>query len=96
MTAMINGYPTELELRERIERQISRRGASDTVVLIWHGYLTGLFEWGLIELDVFERLSALLPTIGRVELIELSLGEPITPEMQQEIDELEEKNKRIK
>ncbi|MET1533784.1 hypothetical protein [Burkholderia sola] len=47
----------------------------------------------MIELDVFERLSALIPTVGRVELIELSLGEPITPEMQQEIDELEKKSK---
>ncbi|WP_156173942.1 hypothetical protein [Cupriavidus basilensis] len=61
MTAMINGYPTEIELRERIERQHARRGATETVVLIWHGYLSGLLEWGLIEIDVFDRLCELLP-----------------------------------
>ncbi|WP_198342917.1 hypothetical protein [Burkholderia ubonensis] len=93
MIGMANGCTTELELRERIERQISRRGTTDAVVLIWHGYLTGLFEWGVIELDVFERLSALLPTIGRVELVELSLEESITHELKREIDEAERASK---
>ncbi|WP_120346215.1 hypothetical protein [Paraburkholderia fungorum] len=76
MIAKIIGYPTENELRERITRQIGWRGATDQVALIWHGYLTGLMEWGVIELDVFERLSALLPKIGHDELVELSLDEP--------------------
>ncbi|WP_198363575.1 hypothetical protein [Burkholderia ubonensis] len=93
MIGMVNGCTTELELRERIERHISRRGAIDAVVLIWHGYLTGLFEWGVIELDVFERLSALLPTIGRVEIVELSLDESITHELKREIDEAERASK---
>lgn len=87
MTGMITGYPTEHELRERIERQIARRGATDAVALIWHGYLTSLFEWGLIELDVFDRLSALLPVIGRLELVELSMDEQATPELEKEIND---------
>ncbi|WP_244136301.1 hypothetical protein [Burkholderia sp. BCC0405] len=96
MTAMITGYPTELELRERIERQIARRGATDAVALVWHGYLTGLLEWGLIELDVFTRLSALLPTIGRVELVELSMDELISPELERDINEAAQADKKRK
>ncbi|MBF4070454.1 hypothetical protein GSH05_15405 [Burkholderia pseudomallei] len=87
MICMVNGYPTEQELRERIERQIARRGATDTVALIWHGYLTGLLEWGVIELDVFDRLSALLPAIGHLELVELSIDEQATLELEREITE---------
>jgi hypothetical protein len=43
MTAMINGYPTEEELRNRITRQLGWR-ETETVALIWHGYLNGLLE----------------------------------------------------
>lgn len=87
MTAMINGYPTESELRERIERQLGWRGATEIVALIWHGYLSGLLEWGLIEVDVFDRLCALLPKVGCKELVELSMDDPITPELEREIEE---------
>ncbi|CAG9264585.1 conserved hypothetical protein [Burkholderia diffusa] len=87
MTAMVTGYPTEDELRARIERQLAWRGTTDTVALIWHGYLSGLMEWGLIELDVFDRLCALLPKVGRKELVELAMDEPIAPELDREIDE---------
>ena len=86
MTAMINGYPTEEELRNRIVRQLSWRG-TDTVALIWHGYLSGLLEWGLIEIDVHDRLLKLLPKVGSKELYELFSDEPITPEQEAEIDE---------
>ncbi|WDD93022.1 hypothetical protein Bsp3421_003067 [Burkholderia sp. FERM BP-3421] len=87
MTAMINGYPKESELHDRIERQLAWRGATDTVALIWHGYLSGLLEWGLIEIDVFDRLCALLPNVGCKELVELSMDEPMTPELEREINE---------
>ncbi|WP_454726961.1 MULTISPECIES: hypothetical protein [Cupriavidus] len=86
MKAMINGYPTESELRERIQRQLARRGATETVALIWHGYLSGLLEWGLIEIDVFGRLCALLPEVGGKEIVELSMDESITPELEREIE----------
>ncbi len=61
---MINGYPTEEELRNRILRQLEWRDSSDTVALIWHGYLAALLEWGVIEVPIFERLSVILPSVG--------------------------------
>ncbi|HEX8988568.1 MAG TPA: hypothetical protein VF816_11450 [Rhodocyclaceae bacterium] len=86
MTALINGYPTEEELRNRIVRQLSWRG-TDTVALIWHGYLSGLLEWGLIELSVHDRLLKLLPEVGNKELYELFTDEPLTAEQEAEIEE---------
>ena len=84
---MINGYPTEEELRDRITRQLEWRDKSDTVALIWHGYLSGLMEWGLIEIDVYNRLSDLLPIVGDKEIAELFAGEPLTTEQEKEIEE---------
>lgn len=84
---MINGYPTEEELRNRITRQLEWRGPSDAVALIWRGYLAALSEWGVIEVQVFDRLSALLPDVGYKELHELFLDEPISPERERELDE---------
>jgi hypothetical protein len=84
---MINGYPTEDELSNRITRQLEWRGTSDTVALIWHGYLAGLLEWGLIEVYVYDRLTALLPQIGNKELSELFADEPLSVDQEREIDE---------
>jgi hypothetical protein len=79
--------PTEEELRSRITRQLKWRANSDEVVLIWHGYLAGLMEWGIIELETYERLSELLPHKGNKVLAELFQGEPLTAEREREIDE---------
>lgn len=87
MTAMINGYPTEEELRNRISRQISWRGPTDTVALIWRGYLSALLEWGAIENNVYARLMSLLPTVGVKELVELFADEPLNSERERQIDE---------
>ena len=84
---MINGYPTEEELRNRITRQLGWRGATDAVALIWQGYLTALLEWGLIQVDVCDRLTALLPRVGNKELQEQVLDEPLSPEQEREMDE---------
>jgi hypothetical protein len=94
MTAMINGYPTESELCARIERQLTWRGATDTVALIWHGYLSALMGWGVIEMDVYERLCRLLRNVGRKELVEQSMDEPLTPELEREIEEAIRKDAR--
>ena len=83
---MINGYPTEEELRNRITRQLKWRGTGDAVALIWHGYLAGLMEWGLIEVHVFDRLKTLLPQIGNKELSELFADEPLSAEQELEIE----------
>ncbi len=93
MTAMVNGYPTEEELRNRILNQLRWRGAADNVALIWHGYLSGLLEWGLIEVGAFDRLSALLPQVGHKELHELFLDEPLSQEREYEIEELLKRSK---
>jgi len=94
MTAMINGYPTEEELRDRITRQLGWRGPTDTVALLWRGYLIALREWGLLEVHVGDRLLSLLPVVGSKEIYELSLDEPISPESEAEIDEfLAQQNK---
>ena len=87
MAAMINGYPTEEELRDRIVRQLSWRGPTDTVALLWRGYLVSLLEWGLIEVHVYDNLRALLPRVGIKELNEICLDRPISPEHEAEIDE---------
>ncbi len=84
---MITGYPTEEELRNRIFNQLNWRGPTDTVALIWHGYLGALLEWGLIEVQVFDRLSALLPKIGNKELYEMFADEPLSAEQEREVDE---------
>jgi len=84
---MITSYPTEEELRNRITRQLEWRDSSDTVALIWHGYLTALLEWGLIEVPIFDRLTDLLPRVGNKELCELSMGVPLTTELEREIDD---------
>ena len=86
MTAKINGYPTEEELRDRITRHLRWRG-TDTVALLWRGYLSGLLEWGMIEVHVYDNLHKLLPKIGVKELDEIFSGEPLSPEREAEIDE---------
>lgn len=77
--------PTEEELANRIVRQLSWRN-TETVALIWHGYLSGLLEWSLIEVSSYDRLRKLLPDVGNKELVELFLDEPISPEQEAEID----------
>ncbi|MDQ1835601.1 hypothetical protein [Massilia scottii] len=91
---MINGYPTEEELCNRIVNQLAWRGPTEKVALVWHGYLTALLEWGLIEVQVFDRLSVLLPQVGGKELYELCTDEPLSPEREREIDEFLSKKKK--
>lgn len=89
---MINGYPTEEELHNRIARQLEWRDGADAVALIWRGYLSALLEWGVIEAHVHRSLSALLPDVGYKELNELFLDEPISPERERELDKFVRQN----
>jgi hypothetical protein len=82
---MINGYPTYEELEQRILRQIGWRGKSNEVALLWRGYLSGLLEWGVIEISTYDALLKLLPAPGMIELYELFADEPTTPEQEKEI-----------
>lgn len=88
--------PSEDELRNRIMRQLEWRDSSSTAALIWHGYLSALLEWGVLELRVFDQLTALLPRVGLKELHELFLDEPISPERELEIDEYLQRQSSIK
>ncbi|RUL69437.1 hypothetical protein [Dyella choica] len=71
MTKMVHNHYSEEELRGRISRQLRWRESSNTVALIWRGYLAALLDWGLIEVHVFERLSKMLPLLGKIEVAEL-------------------------
>lgn len=82
---MINQYPTEEELRNRINRQIEWRGPTETVALIWRGYLASLLEWGGIDIQIYDDLIALLPNFGYKEIHELFLDEPISSEREKEL-----------
>ncbi|WP_234195267.1 hypothetical protein [Pseudacidovorax sp. NFM-22] len=84
---MINGHPTEDELRNRILHHFEWRNSSDAVALIWRGYLAGLSEWGLIEQDFYQRLCSILPEVGYKEIHELFLDEPISSERAEELDD---------
>lgn len=95
MTGMINGSPTEEELRNRITNQLSWRGPNDAVALLWHGYLSGLQEWGVIEIDVCERLRELLPRVGNREIAEQFLDEKLTAEQEREMEDFLQGGARI-
>lgn len=82
---MNHGYPTEEELRNRIARQLEWRKGSDSVAIIWRGYLAALFEWGLLEFPVYDRLCEPLRPIAIEELHELFSGEPLTSDQKKEI-----------
>ena len=86
---MRNGYPTEEELYNRITNHLNHRGATDTVALLWHGYLAALLEWALIDINAHLRLLNLLPRVGIKELDELFADEPISLEREKEIEEYE-------
>jgi hypothetical protein len=95
MTAMIGEYPTEEELRDRITQQLGWRNSSNETILIWHGYLAGLLEWSLIDVNVYDRLHVLLPRLGSYELFELFNGEPLSAEHKKEIDDYSQQQAKL-
>jgi hypothetical protein len=78
--------PTEAELRDRILRQQGWAQDKYTATLIWKGYLAGLFEWSLIDLEVYTRLAKLLSTDGNVEISELFGDEPLSDERRKAVE----------
>ncbi|MEN2674641.1 hypothetical protein [Herbaspirillum huttiense] len=83
---MLNGYPEEEELRRRILNQLSWHASSDVVGVFWLGYLAGLLEWGVIDIDVYGRLKNLLPLVGDKEVHEMFSDEPLSSEDAREIE----------
>lgn len=67
--------PTEDELRLRILAHIEARPDSkDTVSSVWQGYIAGLLEWGLLDINAYDRLVKLLPDMGRDQVVEILRG----------------------
>jgi len=79
--------PTEEELTNRLLKNLEWRNRSLETSLLWQGYLGALLEWGLLEIEVFDRLRAHIPAVGLKEIYELAIGEPIPPDQEREIDE---------
>ena len=78
MNALPFEAPKESELKIRIEDHMSWRN-TEVTALIWHGYLSALLEWGLIDVNCHARLLELLPNVGKKELVELMLGPLFLP-----------------
>lgn len=78
--------PTEYELKERITRHQSWARDKYAAALIWKGYLAGIFEWGLIDVDTYSRLDDLLQAGGEVELSEVFGGEPLSEARRKEVE----------
>ena len=66
--------PTKEEMLSRISIHLKRRRDSDTVTLLWKGYLAALMEWGFFEPHEYEELSNQLGDKGDEELREIFLG----------------------
>lgn len=84
---MSDASPTEQELRRRILVQLNWGTSSDTIALLWHGYLAALRECRLLDEPVHDRLSSLLPRVGGKEQSDMFSRAPLTPEQRREIDE---------
>lgn len=83
---MLNGYPEEEEIKNRILRQLSWYEPKEMVGMLWLGYLSGLLEWGVIDIDVYGRLQNLLPVVGAKEVHELFADEALSAEDAKEIE----------
>ena len=68
--------PTKEELKERIAAHVEHHSDSDTVRLLWKGYLAALAEWGLLEPDDYHELNELLKEVGEEERREIFIGYP--------------------
>ena len=68
-------YPTEEELKTRINQHLDAMPGSDGVAIAWLSYLFGLLEWGLLDSHAYMRLVKLLPPgVGVKETEIMMLG----------------------
>lgn len=79
--------PEKDDIKNRIINHLRWRGPTDSVALLWHGYLAALLEWGLLEAYEYDELKKLLPPARYKEMVEVFLDEPIRPDMEKELDE---------
>ena len=66
--------PTKEEIEKRMTAHLEHRGNSDTVNLLWKGYLAALMDWGVLRPDDYHDLNDLLNDVGEEERRELFLG----------------------
>ncbi len=69
------------ELQYRIEMDLAafHGDMPERNALAWHGYLAGVFEWGIIDLRAYRVLRSMLPRIAPPSPIEvIFLGRPDT------------------
>ena len=65
------------ELEKRIQRAIESHGGAlpERDALVWHGYLAGLLEWGLLTPAEHAHLTVLLPRIEQNPVVAILLGD---------------------
>jgi hypothetical protein len=63
-------------LSEIMKEQIAYRGNSDTINLLWAGYLAALAVEGHLSDDEYHALSGSLKDVGREEIGQLFIGYP--------------------
>lgn len=73
---IMRSKPTKQELINRIQAHLAYRENSDTVNLLWKGYLAALMEWGGLGPDDYHDLDDLLKEAAEDELREIFLGLP--------------------
>jgi len=66
----------ETELRNRIKADLSyfHGQLPERNAIAWRAYLAGLLEWSVIDVAVFDHLTALLPDVVDDPSVQIMLG----------------------
>lgn len=64
----------EEEIKSRMVQHIQAYPGNEIVAAVWQGYIAGLLEWGLLNVEGHSRLVDLLPQAGRHEASAALLG----------------------
>lgn len=62
--------PTKTEMLERTREHREYRNDSDTVNLLWKGYLTALYEWEMLSEQDYQAVLSELKPVGDTEIQE--------------------------
>ena len=69
--------PTLKEIEAIIDKSVETHGGSETIILLWQGYLAALQEWArFLGADNYHHLRERLGDIGDQEIQEIFLGLP--------------------
>ncbi len=63
----ITELPKAEEIQFRIEQQLSffEGNMPENYATAWHGYLAGIYEWGIIDRATYFHLESKLPRLDR-------------------------------